>query len=210
MVRITGKELDEETGFYYYAARYMDPRTSRWISTDPTGMFDVDEESKTVMFNDSDFADNDKINESKQARMDYAKEGYMMDKSNITTDAAKESYHSMMSNPETRFTADPTPEEKEAGLQIGINALAVILPEIGVPLKAGLAIEKAGKDPTTENIADAVVATAENIPLPHNAQSLVPYAYEGAKVSGKNFTAKVGEIKEKIITGFTNMQKPKF
>jgi RHS repeat-associated protein len=33
--RFTGKELDEETGYYYYGARYLDPKTSRWISTDP-------------------------------------------------------------------------------------------------------------------------------------------------------------------------------
>ncbi len=30
-----GKELDEETGLYYYGARYYDPRTSLWLSTDP-------------------------------------------------------------------------------------------------------------------------------------------------------------------------------
>jgi RHS repeat-associated protein len=33
--RFTGKELDAETGLYYYGARYLDPRTSRWLSTDP-------------------------------------------------------------------------------------------------------------------------------------------------------------------------------
>jgi RHS repeat-associated protein len=33
--RFTGKELDEETGLYYYGARYMDPKTCRWISGDP-------------------------------------------------------------------------------------------------------------------------------------------------------------------------------
>ncbi|GHU66801.1 hypothetical protein FACS189447_08290 [Spirochaetia bacterium] len=33
--RFTGKELDEETNLYYYGARYLDPRTSRWISGDP-------------------------------------------------------------------------------------------------------------------------------------------------------------------------------
>ena len=32
--RFTGKEIDEETGLYYYGARYLDPRYSRWISTD--------------------------------------------------------------------------------------------------------------------------------------------------------------------------------
>ena len=29
------KEFDEETGLYYYGARYYDPRVSLWISTDP-------------------------------------------------------------------------------------------------------------------------------------------------------------------------------
>ena len=33
--RFTGKERDEETGLYYYGARYMDPRTSRWLTADP-------------------------------------------------------------------------------------------------------------------------------------------------------------------------------
>jgi RHS repeat-associated protein len=33
--RFTGKRLDEETGLYYYGARYLDPQTSRWLSTDP-------------------------------------------------------------------------------------------------------------------------------------------------------------------------------
>ena len=28
-------ELDEETGLYYYGARYLDPKYSRWLSTDP-------------------------------------------------------------------------------------------------------------------------------------------------------------------------------
>jgi len=29
------KELDEETGLYYYGARYLDPRVSNWMSADP-------------------------------------------------------------------------------------------------------------------------------------------------------------------------------
>src|SRR5574344_1863524 len=33
--RFTGKELDEETGLYYYGARYLDPRYSVWKSADP-------------------------------------------------------------------------------------------------------------------------------------------------------------------------------
>jgi RHS repeat-associated protein len=31
----TGKELDSETGLYYFGARYLDPKTGRWISGDP-------------------------------------------------------------------------------------------------------------------------------------------------------------------------------
>ena len=33
--RFTGKEMDEETGLYYYGARYLDPKYSRWLSRDP-------------------------------------------------------------------------------------------------------------------------------------------------------------------------------
>ncbi|MGB4268289.1 MAG: RHS repeat-associated core domain-containing protein [Spirochaetota bacterium] len=32
--KFTGKELDKETGLYYFGARYYDARMSRWISTD--------------------------------------------------------------------------------------------------------------------------------------------------------------------------------
>ncbi|MCK4543255.1 MAG: hypothetical protein KAU17_13560, partial [Spirochaetales bacterium] len=33
--RFTSQELDEETGLYYFGARYLDPKTSRWMSVDP-------------------------------------------------------------------------------------------------------------------------------------------------------------------------------
>ncbi len=33
--RFTSKELDSETGLYYYGARYLDPRAGRWMSPDP-------------------------------------------------------------------------------------------------------------------------------------------------------------------------------
>ncbi|MDC7239919.1 MAG: RHS repeat-associated core domain-containing protein [Spirochaetales bacterium] len=35
--RFTGKEWDEETGLYYMSARYQNPETSRWVSSDPAG-----------------------------------------------------------------------------------------------------------------------------------------------------------------------------
>jgi len=33
--KFTGKELDPETGLYYFGARYLDPKLSRWINVDP-------------------------------------------------------------------------------------------------------------------------------------------------------------------------------
>jgi RHS repeat-associated protein len=33
--RFTGKERDAETGLYYFGARYLNPQTSMWLSTDP-------------------------------------------------------------------------------------------------------------------------------------------------------------------------------
>jgi RHS repeat-associated protein len=32
---LSRKEQDQETGFYYYGARYLNPKTSMWISADP-------------------------------------------------------------------------------------------------------------------------------------------------------------------------------
>ena len=34
-VELNAKELDEETGMYYYGARYYEPRLSLWMSVDP-------------------------------------------------------------------------------------------------------------------------------------------------------------------------------
>lgn len=38
--RFTGKERDEETGFYYYGARFYAPWLGRWMSCDPAGFVD--------------------------------------------------------------------------------------------------------------------------------------------------------------------------
>jgi len=38
--RFTGQKLDEETGLYYYKARYYDPATGRFLQTDPIGYED--------------------------------------------------------------------------------------------------------------------------------------------------------------------------
>ncbi|HEV2234740.1 MAG TPA: RHS repeat-associated core domain-containing protein, partial [Terriglobia bacterium] len=38
--RYTGKERDDETGFYYHGARHYAPWLARWLSCDPKGMID--------------------------------------------------------------------------------------------------------------------------------------------------------------------------
>jgi RHS repeat-associated protein len=38
--RFSGKERDEETGLYYFGARYYAPWLGRWVSTDPGGYID--------------------------------------------------------------------------------------------------------------------------------------------------------------------------
>jgi RHS repeat-associated protein len=39
--RYTGKERDEESGFYYHGARYYAPWLGRWLSPDPAGAMDT-------------------------------------------------------------------------------------------------------------------------------------------------------------------------
>ena len=36
----TGRRLDEETGLYYYRARYYSPKLGRFLQTDPLGYYD--------------------------------------------------------------------------------------------------------------------------------------------------------------------------
>ena len=49
------KELDEETGMYYYGARYYDPRLSLWMSCDPLG-------EKEARFSSYNFVSNNPLN----------------------------------------------------------------------------------------------------------------------------------------------------
>ena len=41
-----GKELDTETGLYYYGARYYDPRVSLWLNTDPLSGYNPIQETE--------------------------------------------------------------------------------------------------------------------------------------------------------------------
>src|SRR5690606_20057620 len=44
--KFNGKELDTETGLYYYGARYYDPRISNWLSVDPIALWQPVQESE--------------------------------------------------------------------------------------------------------------------------------------------------------------------
>jgi RHS repeat-associated protein len=52
-----GKELDQETGLYYYGARYYDPRTSVWQSVDPKA-----EKGKNAFYSPYTYAVDNPIN----------------------------------------------------------------------------------------------------------------------------------------------------
>ena len=41
-----GKELDTETGLYYYGARYYDPRVSLWLNVDPLSGYNPIQETE--------------------------------------------------------------------------------------------------------------------------------------------------------------------
>ncbi|MDY4244975.1 MAG: RHS repeat-associated core domain-containing protein, partial [Porphyromonas sp.] len=51
------KELDEETGMYYYGARYYDPRVSLWMSTDPLQETNFGTSSYAYSFNPIKYID---------------------------------------------------------------------------------------------------------------------------------------------------------
>ncbi|HEX5749058.1 MAG TPA: SpvB/TcaC N-terminal domain-containing protein [Archangium sp.] len=47
----SGKELDQETGLYYFGARYYDPRVGLWASTDPAATGYIDGEGLGGVYN---------------------------------------------------------------------------------------------------------------------------------------------------------------
>ena len=64
--KFNGKELDEETGLYYYGARYLHPKYAMWLSTDPmegkypqitSYCFTCDNPLKFVDFDGSDWVE---------------------------------------------------------------------------------------------------------------------------------------------------------
>jgi len=60
--RYSGKERDDETGLYYYGARYCAPWLGRWVSCDPIGPEDDHNLYQTFLHNPITFIDKNGLN----------------------------------------------------------------------------------------------------------------------------------------------------
>src|SRR5262249_34269045 len=54
----SAKELDSETGFYAFVARYLDPRFSKWMSADPALAKYLPEAGKGIAYQSPSLANN--------------------------------------------------------------------------------------------------------------------------------------------------------
>src|SRR5262249_37791315 len=54
----SAKELDSETGFYAFVARYLDPRFSKWMSADPALAKYLPEAGKVIAYQSPSLANN--------------------------------------------------------------------------------------------------------------------------------------------------------
>ena len=71
------KEFDEETGMYYYGARYYDPRLSLWMSTDPMESLTPDASSYRYLRNNPlRFIDPTGLFDTDSEALQYANENY--------------------------------------------------------------------------------------------------------------------------------------
>ena len=84
--KFTAKEQDEETGLYYYGARYLDAKYSRWLSADPAVNNYINGNStsgglyNTVNFNLYHYAGNNPI---KYIDPDGKDSGFVMDEDSV-------------------------------------------------------------------------------------------------------------------------------
>ena len=103
------KEFDEETGLYYYGARYYDPRLSLWMSVDPLGEADISTSSYA-------FCGNNPIN-----RIDPDGKIWdtVWDVGNLVYDVGAAIYHHVTGDHKTA---------KENWTDAGFDAIAAVVP----------------------------------------------------------------------------------
>jgi RHS repeat-associated protein len=88
--RYSGKERDDETGLYYYGARYYAPWLGRWMSCDPIGPIDtlnlfVGFKNSPIKFSDPDGRQTSEqsIDDVAQSRLEHASKIYQEEVSKI-------------------------------------------------------------------------------------------------------------------------------
>jgi len=176
--------------------------------TDPTGMFDVDEESKKIIFYDSDFINNQRTKESGDAMINSDYKGYTLDGSNITTKEGKQRFNGMAGNFPSMVPPELSEQEK-AFAQAGVIGISLICPPAGSAL-AGMSLLPASKEvienPSLENTMGAIGAASGLLPNPYGA--VLPSTFDIAgKGLVRDLPAKTEEMKTETsrgVGGLTN------
>ena len=136
------KEFDEETGMYYYGARYYNPQLSVWISVDP--LYEVDLSSSPYVF-----CGNNPI-----VRIDSDGKIWdtVWDVGNLVYDVGAAIYHHVTGDHNTA---------KENWTDAGFDALAAVVPF--VPAGASKVVKTGAKTVKTIDKANDAKKTTRNV-----------------------------------------------
>ena len=192
----TGKELDEETGYYYFGARYYDPQVSSWISTDPA-LPEYMPNSKDLFFAESKF--------------DYKK---LAGQGGIYNTYNMNLYAYGFNNPIKFFDPDG---KKVYSISIGVDIFTVGGGGIGVAAvwddkgnwglalsgKLGVGVKVAIDLPGLKNIAKFIYegVKSSSVGIDESADTIydlsgTSYNVEGGMVGGFKSDLKTGKLKE--------------
>jgi RHS repeat-associated protein len=139
--RFTGKELDAETGLYYYGARYLDPKTSRWLSGDPA----MGEYFPVAPVND----------DAKKHNQNLPGQGGVFNYVNL------HAYHYAGNNPVKYVDPDGEVFNFAIGAAVGFVSSAAV--EVGGRMLAGQSFSDAVKNTFTDKKSIAIIITSTAI-----------------------------------------------
>ena len=159
--RFTGKELDEETGLYYYGARYLDPKYSRWLSGDPalneymTG-FSIGEGGiyNTVNFNVYHYGGNNPIKYTDPTGNDHIA-------GNQYTGGTLDWYFKMQNLNQSNNNSSADQDLLENRVIMGTHGISNNGPCFAMAL-FGVAQSRTGKNMTPEQVIDGLKYLIEN------------------------------------------------
>lgn len=208
--RYTGKERDEESGFYYHGARYYAPWLGRWTSCDPAGTEDSLVLYQAVHNNPLNFSDPNggesvgQLIESKALQSisgDHMAAGYMWTLLGVTWSAfGAEGLSKVVSDPKKASTGDyisagievasVIPVAKLAKAGKGLFAAKEVIPEVTKQVTREIA-PSATKQITKEVLPSATKEAAqESAPViaEQIAKESAPVATKAAKESKDLFS----------------------